>query len=77
MYYETGRRAYEPTGGTSGVLTTYDAPDVNANDCQTVGGWYRRALELCGARQVTVRETECRARGGSLCRYEVSWNAQG
>ena len=57
----------------SGVLTTYDAPDVNANDCRTVVGWYRRALELCGASEVKVRETECRALGGTVCRYEVSW----
>ena len=73
MYYETGRRTYEQTGPTSGVLTTYDAPDVNANDCRTVVGWYRRTLELCGASSVKVRETECRARGGSVCRYEVAW----
>ena len=73
MYYETGRRTYERTGDRSGVLTTYDAPDVNANDCRTVVGWYRRALELCGVTGVKVRETECRARGGAVCRYEVSW----
>jgi len=73
MYYEAGRRAYEQTGAASGVLTTYDAPDVDANDCRTVVGWYRRALELCGASEVRVRETECRARGASVCRYEVSW----
>ena len=73
MYYETGRRTYERTGPTGGVLTTYEAPDVNANDCRTVVGWYRRALELCGATEVKVRETECRARGGAACRYEVSW----
>ena len=73
MYYETGHRTYERTGAMSGVLTTYDAPDVNENDCRTVVGWYRRALELCGASEVQVQETECRAQGGKVCRYEVSW----
>lgn len=73
MYYESGRREYVPTGDTSGVLTTHDASDVDADDCRTVVGWYRRALELCGAKAVRVNETECRAKGGRVCRYEVSW----
>lgn len=75
MYYEKGRREYVPTGATAGVLTTYDAANVDANDCRTVVGWYRRALELCGVRAVRVTETECRARGGTVCRYEVNWTA--
>jgi uncharacterized protein (TIGR02265 family) len=73
MYYETGRRSYERTGDKSGVLVTHDAPDVNANDCRTVVGWYRRALELCGGTAVLVTETACRSRGDGTCRYEVSW----
>ena len=73
LYYETGRREYERTGDLSGVLTTYDAETFSAPDCQTVIGWYERALELCGATGVLVTETECRARGGAVCRYNVSW----
>jgi hypothetical protein len=73
MYYETGRRTHERTGATSGVLTTFDAPDVNANDRRMVVGWHRRALEPCGAQGAKVRETECRALGGKVCRYEASW----
>jgi uncharacterized protein (TIGR02265 family) len=73
MYYEQGRREYARTGDTSAVLTTFDAANVDANDCLTVVGWYRKALELCGARAVKVSETECRAQGGRVCRYELSW----
>ncbi len=75
MYYETGRREYQRTGERSGVLTTYDAETFSTPDCRTVVGWYRKALELCGARGVRVSETECRARGGRVCRYEVSWES--
>jgi predicted hydrocarbon binding protein len=28
---------------------------------------------MCGASGVRVRETECRAKGGKVCRYEISW----
>ena len=73
LYYEKGRREYEKTGDKSAVLTTRDAEVFSAPDCLTVVGWYRRALELCGAATVTVVEEECRARGADVCRYRLSW----
>jgi uncharacterized protein (TIGR02265 family) len=74
FYYETGRRTYEQTGETAGVLTTYDAETFSAPDCLSVVGWYRRALELCGVTNVKIDEDECRARGGAVCRYKVRWD---
>jgi uncharacterized protein (TIGR02265 family) len=73
MYYEKGRREYEKTGETSAVLTTHDAEVFSAPDCLTIVGWHRRALEMCNARAVRVVETECRAKGGAVCRYNLSW----
>ncbi len=72
-YYDTGRREYRETGPNSGVLTTLDAETFSAPDCLTVIGWYKEALRQCGARDVTVVEEECRARGGACCRYALSW----
>jgi uncharacterized protein (TIGR02265 family) len=74
LYYETGRREYQQTGENQGVLTTHDAETFSAADCLTVVGWYRRALQMCGGKNVQVVEQECRARGGSVCRYTVSWS---
>ena len=73
LYYETGRREYRQTGPTEGVLTTYDAETFSAPDCLTVVGWYRKALEMCGVPGARIVEEECRARGGAVCRYRVSW----
>jgi hypothetical protein len=73
LYYETGHRTYEKTGATEGVLTTHEAETYSAPDCLTVIGWYRRALEMCGAREVWMEEEECRAHGGTVCRYRVGW----
>ena len=73
LYYETGRREYEPAGPHEGVLTTHVAETFSAPDCLTVVGWYRKALEMCGLKGVQVREEECRAKGGSVCRYRVRW----
>lgn len=75
LYYETGRREYERTGERSGVLTTYEANTFSVPDCQTVIGWYEKALEMCGATGVRIVEEECRATGGATCRYAVSWSA--
>lgn len=73
MYYETGRREYERTGERSATLTTHDAETFSAPDCLTVASWYRKALELCGVPGAKVKETECRANGGAVCRYQISW----
>ncbi len=73
-YYDQGRREYEKTGEREAVLTTRDAETFSGPDCLTVVGWYRRALEMCGARSPRVVEEECRARGGRVCRYRLSWS---
>ena len=72
-YYDIGRREYEFTGSNSGRLTTYDAETYSEPDCLTVIGWYKKALEMCGAVSVTMYEEVCRAKGGEFCRYHVSW----
>ena len=73
FYYDTGYREYEETGPDSGVMTTYEAETYSALDCLTVIGWYKEALRMCGAKNVRVLEEECRATGGSTCRYRFQW----
>jgi uncharacterized protein (TIGR02265 family) len=75
LYYQSGRREYQPAGPTEGVLTTYDAETFSAPDCLTVIGWHRKALEMCGVPGAKVVEEECRAKGGAVCRYRVRWTA--
>jgi hypothetical protein len=74
MYYEGGRREYEKIDERSAFLTTYDADTYSAADCRTVVGWYRKALELCGAKRPQVTEVKCRANGEPFCRYKCSWD---
>jgi len=73
LYYDIGWREYEATGEREGLLITHDAETFSKPDCLTVVGWYRKALELCGAKNVRVMEEECRATGGDVCRYRVTW----
>ncbi len=73
QYYDTGRREYSQTGPVSGVLTTHGAETYSHPDCLTVIGWYKEALRMCGAREITAVEEECRANGGTCCRYRFEW----
>jgi uncharacterized protein (TIGR02265 family) len=73
FYYDQGRRDYEKVGPREAVLTTYDAETFSEGDCATVVGWYKRALQMCGAGGVSVTEEECRARHGNVCRYRITW----
>ena len=74
FYYDQGRRDYQKTAPREAVLTTHDAGAFSIPDCATVVGWHRCALEMCGARNPRVVEEECRARGGAVCRYRLSWD---
>lgn len=75
FYYETGSREYRQTGEREGEIVTRDAETFSTPDCLTVIGWYRRALEMCGAGGVRIDEEECRARGGDVCRYRLRWDS--
>jgi len=72
-YYDTGYREYRETGPNSGILTTYDAETYSTPDCLTVIGWYKEALEMCGAKNVSIIEETCRANGDPYCQYVVEW----
>lgn len=74
FYYDQGHREYEKAGDKEAVLTTYEAETFSAPDCSTVVGWYRRALEMCEVADPRVVEEECRANGGQVCRYRLTWS---
>lgn len=73
FYYDSGSREYKETGPLSGNITTYDSETYSIPDCLTVIGWYKEALKMCGAKNITAVEDECRAKGGSCCHYKFQW----
>ena len=74
MYYDAGRRTYEPAGEKKAILRTYDAPTFSKHDCLTIVGWHRKAIEMCGGTNVRVMETRCRAKGADHCEYLCEWS---
>lgn len=75
LYYAVGSRTYEKTGARSGVLRTLGAESVTQEDCLTIIGWYQRAIEMSGGRDVRIDHTRCRARGNGHCEYQCVWEA--
>lgn len=75
FYYDKGHREYEEKAPGHGVMTTYDAETFSVPDCLTVVGWYKEALKMCGAKNVTIKEETCRALGGEHCRYVVKYES--
>ncbi|KFA89488.1 TIGR02265 family protein [Archangium violaceum] len=73
LYYAVGSRTYEKAGPRSAVLRTLGAESVTEADCLTIVGWYERAIEMSGGREVRVEQKMCRARGGVYCEYHCSW----
>lgn len=72
-YYDTGRRTYEHVSDTKAILRTYESETFSIADCLTVVGWHRKAIEMCGGKDVKVVETKCRARGADVCEYVCEW----
>jgi hypothetical protein len=66
-------RAYERTGERSAIVRAARVDGREGNDCLTTVGWLRRAIELCGGRDVQVLEAGCLSKGGECCEYRCEW----
>ena len=73
-YNDAGKRTYEKVGETKALLRTFDSDTVSKHDCLTNIGWHRKAIEMCGAKNVRVMETKCRAEGADVCEYLCQWD---
>ena len=62
---EVGERGarFEATG----ILVTHEI------FCNTLTGWSREVASAAGARSVTARHVECKARGDERCIWETRW----
>ena len=72
-YQDFGSASYAPRSDTSGVLTIkYEtAPPVSF--CVSGTAYFRRAIEMCGARSAHITHTRCRSRGDALCEFYITW----
>ncbi len=51
-----------------------DFPDCHKAHCVDLVGYFTRVLELCGAKDVDVKEVRCICNGSDYCEFEVKWS---
>jgi hypothetical protein len=75
-------KAYSDTGDFSllefapsrGKVALQNAPHVAQEHCTFLEGWIAGALEMVGAKNVSIAQEECSSRGGSACVFRVAWS---
>jgi uncharacterized protein (TIGR02265 family) len=70
--YNQGQLRVEEQTGTSARLRLTNFPSELAG-CSRISGWIERMAELTGVKNISVRQTECFARGDAACVWDVTW----
>jgi hypothetical protein len=71
--YNRGQLQVSAQTATSATIRLADFPSELAG-CSRVTGWIERMAELTGAKNVSVQQTECAARGGKVCQWQLKWS---
>ncbi|MFA5116532.1 MAG: DUF2378 family protein [Candidatus Omnitrophota bacterium] len=73
MVHDAGELKIEQAGDkyVKGTITGF--PDYHKSFCVDLAGYFTKVLELCGAKNVSIKETKCRCQGDDCCEYEVKW----
>lgn len=70
--YDAGSLDVEAGDGAA-TLRIVDWPEPHRVHCLSVSGWSMRSAELSGAKDVTLTETSCRAKGEPGCELKLTW----
>ena len=72
-YQDFGQASYERTSLTGGRLViNYDRPPP-VSFCFSGAAYFRRAIELCGARSARITHSRCASIGGGVCEFYITW----
>ncbi len=72
-YYTSGKLEVVSSDKTSAIvhLIDFDLPSIEI--CERVMGWMEGSLALSGGKNISIKETLCKARGDAYCRFEAKW----
>ena len=71
--YNRGELRVEDQTDHSARIRLANFPSEPAG-CARVTGWIERMAELTGVKDVTVQQTQCYAKGGQACEWNVKWS---
>ena len=70
--YNRGEMKVDEQTETSARIRILDFPSEVAG-CSRVTGWIERMAELTGAKDISIEQTQCFARGAANCEWRLSW----
>lgn len=70
--YNRGELRVEDQTDTSARIRLANFPSEVAG-CSRVTGWIERMAELTGAKNIHVEQTQCFAKGGACCEWNLKW----
>ena len=70
--YNRGELKVEDQTSTSARIRLINFPSEAAG-CARITGWMERMAELTGAKNVSVQQTQCFAKGAANCEWIVRW----
>ena len=72
-YYSDGEATYTPTGETSGTFRVVSAGSHTVPDCESTAGYFEKAIEMMGGKDVSVALGMCRHYGDPHCELICRW----
>jgi uncharacterized protein (TIGR02265 family) len=70
--YNRGDLRVDEQTDTSAKLRLVNFPSEPAG-CARISGWIEGMAELTGAKQIQVKQTQCFAKGGPCCEWQITW----
>lgn len=71
--YNRGELKVSDQTDTSARIRLVDFPTETAG-CARFSGWIEKMAELTGAKDVQVEKTQCFAKGGACCEWQLHWH---
>jgi hypothetical protein len=71
--YNRGDLKVEKPDDHSGKIRLVDFPSELAG-CARITGWIEGMAALTGAKNISVKQVECYAKGGAACEWDVHWD---
>lgn len=71
--YNRGEMKVDQQTEKSARIRLHNFPSEAAG-CARVTGWIERMAELTGVKNISVQQTECYAKGGKWCEWNLKWS---
>ncbi len=73
-YFKPSRIAVVKTTGTSALLRVEGEPLPDKVLCESIAGGMEQSAKFSGAKNIKIKESQCRTTGSAYCEYDITWD---